>query len=51
MAELTEKCKTCEKAFHIWRWGIYGSCQDKECHYEEIKDSFTIETAVSIDED
>lgn len=35
MAELTEKCKTCKKAFHIWRYGIYGECLDKECNYDQ----------------
>ena len=50
MAELSEKCKTCKKAFHIWRWGIHGSCPDDECQYEKINDSFTIEPAGSANE-
>lgn len=36
MAEPTEKSKACEKAFHIWRYGIYGSCLGKECNYEPM---------------
>lgn len=48
MANLSEKCLTCQKSLKIPKWNWVASCPDSECNYEPQQDVGTL-TVASID--